>query len=105
MFDIAQVAKRTLPMKIGDLYLEVEPPKLKTLRKLLNLVGGTSGDEADGMKQAETMITCTSEILQKNRQGVAVSPELVEESLDIDQMQAIITAYFEWINGIQNEKN
>ncbi len=43
-------------------------------------------------------------ILRKNKNNINVSDDLVEE-LDLDEMNEILTAYFEWIANSKNSPN
>ena len=97
MFDISSVSTRYFPVhlilpdeKIVD--LDVEPPKLKQLNKLLKI---SKADQADMIDELQAAV---AGLLNKNKQGFKVPTEYVE-SLDIDQMTAILKAYFEWLNA------
>lgn len=43
-------------------------------------------------------------ILNKNKSGYKITSELVDE-LDLDQMNEILTAYFEWLSKEKNSPN
>jgi hypothetical protein len=97
MFDISTINKRHFQIKLGAITLEVEPPKLKTLKKIMRL--SKSKEEAmDDLAEAIILV------LNKNSSGYVVPNDLVEE-LDYDQMNEILTAYFEWLTKAKNSPN
>ena len=98
MFDINTINKRYFTIKIDDLTIEVEPPKLKALKKITSLTKVRSEDTMDGLSEAVEMI------LSKNKAKIKISDEIVDE-LDLDQMNAILTAYFEWLSKEKNSPN
>lgn len=98
MFDINIVSKRYFSIKINDLTLEVEPPKLKALKKITALSKSRNEDTIDDLSEAVGMI------LSKNKLGIKVSDEIIDE-LDLDQMNEILTAYFEWLSKEKTSKN
>lgn len=98
MFDINTVNKRYFNIKIGELTLDVEPPKLKVLKKITSLSKSRNEDAMDDLSEAVGMI------LSKNKSGYTVSQELIGE-LDFDQMNEILTAYFEWLAKSKNSPN
>ncbi|GCD13127.1 hypothetical protein [Clostridium tagluense] len=98
MFDLNIVSKRYFTIKIGELVLEVEPPKLKALKKITALSKAKNEDTMDELAEAVGMI------LSKNKSGHNVPDELIDE-LDLDQMSQILTAYFEWLSKAKNSPN
>jgi len=96
MFDISTINKRYFDIKIGDLTLEVEPPKIKTLKKIINL--SESRDSMSDLVEAVKMV------LNKNKSGYVVSDKVTDE-LDYDQLDAILTAFFEWLGREKSSKN
>lgn len=98
MFDINIVAKRYFEVKLNDMILEIEPPKLKTLKKITSLSKARNEDAMDDLAEAVGMI------LSKNKAGYKVPQELIDE-LDLDQMNEVLTAYFQWLNKEKNSKN
>jgi len=98
MFDINIVSKRYFTIKIGELVLEVEPPKLKALKKITSLSKSGDEDAIDGLSKAIGMI------LNKNKSKHKVTEETIDE-LDLDQMNEILTAYFEWLSKEKNSPN
>lgn len=98
MFDMNTISKRYFSIKIGDLTIEVEPPKLKALKKITALSKSRSEDTITDLAEAVGMI------LSKNKSKSNVSDEIIDE-LDLDQMSAILTAYFEWLGKEKNSPN
>lgn len=98
MFNINTVSKRYFSIKIGDLALDVEPPKLKALKKITSLAKSRNEDAIDDLAEAVGMI------LSKNKANYKVPDELIDE-LDLDQMNQILTAYFEWLAKTKNDPN
>ena len=99
MFDLSAVNKRYFDIKLNDLVLEVEAPKVKTLKKIVDLAINSKKEEGlDGMTDA--VLT----LLKKNKGNKKVPPEIIDE-LDFDQMNEIITAFFEWLTGEKISKN
>lgn len=98
IFDVNTVNKRYFDIKIGDIVVEVEPPKLKVLKKIMAL-SKTRNEEA-----MEELAMAVSMILNKNKSKSKISDEVIDE-LDLDQMSEILTAYFGWLNGVKNSPN
>jgi len=98
MYDISIVSKRYFDIKIGDLTLEVEPPKIKTLKKIMGLSKARSAETMDDLAEAVRIV------LSKNKSGHVVNSEVIDE-LDLDQLNEILTAYFEWLMKEKSSKN
>jgi hypothetical protein len=98
MFDISTVNRRYFVIKLNDLKLEVEPPKLKVLKKITSLSKSRDEDAIDDLAEAVRMI------LSKNKKKYVVPSEIIDE-LDLDQMSDILTAYFEWLGKEKTSKN
>jgi hypothetical protein len=98
MFDLSTVNRRYFSIKLNDLELEVEPPKLKALKKITSLSKARNEDAITDLAEAVRMI------LNKNKKKYIVSEEIIDE-LDLDQMSDILTAYFEWLGNEKTSKN
>ena len=105
MFDIKGVNKRYFGI---TLYLEedekeksvsinVEPPKVKTLKKLTSLANSSEDKVIDELEEA------IIELLSKNKEKIKIN-EYVEE-LTIDEMTELLTAFFKWLNEEKKAKN
>ena len=124
MFDISAVSKRYFNIKLNimddngkahSLQLEVEPPKVKVLKKLFSTFKRASTatvnkDGTDNPEEAEIdadifddLYEAVLKILNKNKAHKKV-PEKYIDDLDLDQLLEIVTAYFGWL-GEAKEKN
>lgn len=95
MFDISVISKRYFDIKIGDLTLEVEPPKIKTLKKIISLSESQSMDD---------LVEASKMVLNKNKSSYVVSNKIIDE-LDMDQLNELLSAFFEWLNKGKTSKN
>jgi hypothetical protein len=98
MFDVDTINKRYFNIKIGSLNLEVEPPKIKTLKKITALTKVRDEEAINDLTAAVAMI------LNKNKSGRKIPDEVIEE-LDLDQLNEILTTYFEWLAGNKKDPN
>lgn len=98
MFDISTVSKRYFAIKLEEISLDVEPPKLKALKKITALAKSREEEAMDDLVEAVSMI------LNKNKTKYKVSEELIDE-LDFDQINEILTAFFEWLTKSKNAPN
>ncbi|QNU66916.1 hypothetical protein EHE19_019160 [Ruminiclostridium herbifermentans] len=105
MFDINTINKRYFDISISvtddegkehSFRLDVEPPKVKTLKKIIALSKNKDNEEA--MSEAIRLI------LNKNKTNFKVSDEIIE-NLDIDQYKAIFNEYSKWLNEVRNSPN
>ena len=105
MFDIKGINKRYFGI---TLYLEedekeksvsinVEPPKVKTLKKLTSLANSSEDKAIDELEEA------IIELLSKNKEKIKIN-EYVEE-LTIDEMTELLTAFFKWLKEEKKAKN
>lgn len=85
--DLNLVHGRYFNVRIGEITLDVEPCKLKTIRKFTALANNV-GDE--------DLVEIAVLLLNKNKTKYVVTPEIVEE-LDIDQINYLLLGYFSWI--------
>lgn len=105
MYDMTNLITRYFKIKLKNgKELELEPPKLKMLKKISSLSSSVNNNELD-----EKAIICLSEAialsLSKNKQNYVVDSDFVEENFDIDEMYDFLTNYFTWVGEIQNSKN
>lgn len=98
MFDVKSVNKRYFGININGKELEVEPPKLKALKRITSLAKSRDEEAMDDLEEALCMI------LSKNKANIKVTSKITEE-LDFDEINAILTAYFEWLSNAKNSKN
>lgn len=98
MFDLNSINSRYFQIRIDTITLDVEPAKLKVLKRMLGLAKSREEDAIDDLTTVVAMI------LNKNKTGYTVPPELINE-LNIDQVNAIINAYFDWLYQVKNSPN
>lgn len=98
MFDVNSVNKRYFSIKIGEVALEVEPPKIKTLKQVMALSKTRDASAINDLASAVSMV------LSKNKTGYVVSEDLIDE-LDLDQLNEILTAFFRWLVETKNLPN
>ena len=107
MFDVTTLSKRYFGLRLTveaedgkrDIDLEIEPPKLKTMKRLMAL--SKSGEDEN---QIDMLTDALQMLLSKNKSGSKVPRELIEE-LNFDELQAILEAFLSWIAEVQNQKN
>jgi len=106
MFDLNTVNMRYFGIKLTvmveetkkELVLEVEPPKLKALKRITTLSKSRKEEMLDDLTEAVGII------LSKNKDHKKVTEEFMGE-LDFDQLLAILDAYFEWLGKEKNSPN
>lgn len=86
MYNVNLVNSRYFDITIGDKVLNLEPCKLKTMQRFLDMQKGDSED----------LIELIKEILNKNKTCYKVSDEVIG-NLDINEMAEFLNAYFQWI--------
>ena len=106
MFDVKNCTKqRYFPIKLyltdekgneKSIVINVEPPRIKTLKKLISF----TGKKEVSAEEFKYMITA---LLNKNKEHKSVD-KYVDE-LSIDQLQAVYTAFMEWLDQSKKEKN
>lgn len=105
MYDMTKLKTRYFDIKLkSGKILNVEPPKLKVLKKVAALSEIKDTDNL-GEKDIENLTVAVSIALSKNRQNFKITIEQVEENYDIDEIVDLLNNYFDWVNSIQNSKN
>lgn len=103
MYDMTKLIPRYFKIKLkNNKVLDVEPPKLKILKKIMKL-GSIKGEMEE--KDFDNMVLATSLALSKNKQDYKVSTEWLNDNHNIDELYGLLTNYFNWVNEIQNSKN
>jgi len=103
MYDMTQFVPRYFKTKLKNgKIIEVEPPKLKILKKILKL-SGVKNEMTE--KDFENITLATSMALSKNKQNYNVSTDWLEDNHNIDELQDLLINYFDWVNEINNSKN
>ena len=105
MYDMTKLKTRYFDIKLrtGKI-LNIEPPKLKFLKKIAALSEVKDTDDL-GEKDIENLTEAVALALSKNRQNFKISKEQVEDNYDIDEIMDLLDNYFKWVNSIQNSKN
>lgn len=104
MFDMRQLVTRYFEIIFPDgKRVEVEPPKLKVLKRIMS-IAKIDDDEMDDSALSKLSEAC-SMAMSKNKSGVVISPDYLEDQLDISQLQGLLEAYFDWVQDINSAKN
>ena len=105
MYDMTKLVTRFFKIKLKNgLILELEPPKLKVLKKISSLSKTATAETLT----EEDIVNLTEAIalsLSKNKQNKTITPETVENMFGIDEMYDFLIKYFDWVSEIQNSKN
>lgn len=105
MYDMSTLVKRYFTITLDDgRTLELEPPKLKVLKKISQLSKLTNSNELT-VEDIESLSTAIALSLSKNKSNVKITSDEVEDMFDIDGMYDFLTKYFGWVSEIQNSKN
>lgn len=105
MYDMSTLVKRYFSITLEDgRKLELEPPKLKVLKKISSLSKLTNDAELS-VGDIENLSTAIALSLSKNKSNVKITSDEVEDLFDIDGMYDFLTNYFNWVSEIQNQKN
>lgn len=107
MFDISTINKRYFDIKltatdendqVHSVRLEVGPPKIKALKKLIAVSKVEDENAMDELAEA------IQKMLSKNKSGYKVPMEYID-ALDLDELKGILKAYFEWLAEAKNDPN
>ena len=102
MLDLTAVNRRYFQVKFNGRVLDVEPPKLKTLNKLVSIAKAAGNGDAEAFADMTPLI---AQLLSKNKKNIRISASIVEESLDTDGMILLLTEFLSWINQEKNDPN
>lgn len=113
MFDMRSLIPRYFEVRLPNgLRLEVEPPKLKVLKKIMAVskIETVTTENADGEAVIdddvfESLAEGVAMALSKNKQKKEITTGDVAEILNLDQIQALLTEYFNWVSEIKHSKN
>jgi len=95
MFDLNSVITRFFTLNLNNNQIEVEPPKVKTLKKLIAVQKNNDYG---------AFIEIMSEVLSKNRQKKKITVEMLD-SVDVDVLNEISVQYFTWLSEVKNNPN
>lgn len=105
MYDMTRIKTRYFDVKIpGGKILNVEPPKLKILKKISTLSRVKENQEMTE-EDIDNLTEALSIALSKNKQNFKVMSSFIEDNYNIDEIIGFLTNYFDWVNSIQNSKN
>lgn len=106
MFDMRQLTPRYFEVRLPNgLRLEVEPPKVKILKSVTDLAKIDKSSILEENDLIDRLADAISKSMSKNRQGKKISPDLILDIMNIDEMMDLLRAYFEWVGEIRNSKN
>lgn len=105
MLDLTKKKKEVLPIKLVDGTIwNLTAPKKKLYKEL-----GEFKDELDGVDDpaevCDSLTKVTAEILSNNLAGTSITPEKVDELIDIEDMALIITEYQKFASGLTRNPN
>lgn len=104
MYDMTQYVPRYFKTKLkNNKIIEVEPPKLKVLKKIMKLSGVNKNNMSENA--FDNIIIATSMALSKNKQNYKVTEEWLAENHNIDELQDLLINYFNWVDEIETSKN
>lgn len=104
MFDMTSYIPRYFKIKLKNgKILDVEPPKLKVLKKIMKLAKNNKNDVTG--QDFENLIVASSLALSKNKQNYTVTEEWITDNHNIDELMELLTNYFDWVDEINNSKN
>ena len=95
MFDLNNIITRYFTRSLNNTQLEVEPPRVKTLKKLIAVQKSEDYD---------AFIEVMSEVLSKNRQNKKITVEMLD-GIDVDVLNEISVQYFTWLSEVKNNPN
>lgn len=105
MYDMTRLQTRYFDTKLKNgKILNIEPPKLKVLKKIAALSNIKNTEELSE-NDIDNLIEAISLALSKNKQNYKVSVDFVEENYDIDEIMDFMNNYFGWVEEIQKSKN
>lgn len=106
MFDVKSIDKQYFKVKLyitddtteevkEELEINVAPPKLKTLKKIISL--GKNSDD-------DSLYEVVRIILDKNKEHIKVPDEFIGD-MEYTEMLELYNKFFEWLNNTHNSKN
>lgn len=106
MYDMTSLITRYFTVKFRNgLQLDVEPPKLKALKKILKVASVDTNNLKDVENMFEDMTEALSIALSKNKQNRKMTVDEIDDLLDIDEIIDLLNHYVVWIERINSSKN
>lgn len=105
MYDMTKLKKRYFSIKLTDgKVLNIEPPKMKVLKKILSMAEVEDTNELD-QSDIDNLSEALSLALSKNKENYKISTDYIDENFDTTEIQDLLKNYFEWVESIQSSKN
>ena len=95
MFDLNNIITRFFTLSINNTQLEVEPPRVKTLKKLIAV---------QKTEDYDAFVEVMAEVLSKNRQKKKITVDMLD-GIDVDVLNEISVQYFTWLSEVKNNPN
>ena len=95
MFDLNNIVTRYCTILVNGTQLEIEPPRVKTLKKLIAVQKSEDYD---------AFIEVMAEVLSKNRQNKKVTVDMLD-GIDVDTLNSLTVEYFTWLSEVKNNPN
>lgn len=104
MYDMTKLRTRFWEIRLRNgKKLSVEAPKMKVLKKIASM--SDISEENFNDEDVDNLEIALAMALSKNKENYKITKEWIEENLSIDEVQNILTEYFNWVNSIKNSKN
>lgn len=105
MYDMTKYQVRYFDVKLkkGKI-INVEPPKMKVLKKISTLSNIQNNNELTE-RDIANLTEAVSLAISKNKQGYKVSAENIDEEYNIIEIMDFLNNYFSWVNEIHESKN
>jgi phenylpyruvate tautomerase PptA (4-oxalocrotonate tautomerase family) len=99
MLDLTKIPRRYFEIKLKDeRIINVECPKLKVFRKIIEITEG-------GKDTIEELSEALAMALNKNKEGVKITSDYIEDSFDYDDIVEVLTQYFDWVKNLKSLPN
>lgn len=103
IIDLSVFQEETLDFKLLDgRVINVVKPTQKMVIELMNF-RNIQDEEPEAQVAALSSIVC--KVLNSNKNGIAFTEKEVEQNFNFQILQAILTAYSEFVNGIASNPN
>jgi len=99
MFDMSTIAKRYFNVKMGDLTLDVEPPKVSTYKEILRLLEEETPDKYKAMNDA------LQKAFLSNKQGIKITAKMIDDAYSTDEIKLVLAVYINWIDETKSDPN
>ena len=109
--DFNKVKKQYLTVTLADekeTTLIIGTPTKAVMNDVLALQEALDGYDGEGTMSADAMddlYRACARCMSRNKQGVHISPEFLEEIFDFEDIIIFFNAYVDFIGDIANEKN